>query len=177
MNHLPFENWLLTDEILDPAQKRELDAHLRECVNCARLAETGLALRSAKVISPAAGFAARFEKRLAAQRVADRRRRLIGLLVFVLGGAGLLTIAGGATIMSIFSSPAEWLAAGVGTLLFIFTSLQVLAEMTFVLADVLPGLLPPLAWMMIISAVGGASLLWTVSIWRFTTRQTQGVTS
>ena len=176
MNHLPFEDWLLNDEILNPAQKRDLDLHLRECVHCTQLAETGLALRSAKVVSPAPGFVARFEKRLAVQRVAERRRRLIGFAAFILGGAGLLAIMGGTTILSLINSPVEWIALGINTLLFILTSLQVFAEMGIVMLDVLPGLLPPFAWMVILSAVGGFSLLWTVSLWRLSARQTQGVT-
>jgi hypothetical protein len=43
-----------------------------------------------------------------------------------------------------------------------------------VLLRVIPGFVPPFAWMIIISAFAGISLLWIVSIWRFT-RVPQGV--
>ncbi len=75
MNHQPFEDWLLNDKLIDPKQKLELDAHLRMCADCSALAETGVALRSVKKISPAAGFTTRFQARLALQKAADRRRR------------------------------------------------------------------------------------------------------
>ena len=71
INHQPFEEWLLNDKNLTPAEKRELDLHLRTCTHCTALSATGLALRSAPVASPAAGFTLRFQQRLAAQK--DRR--------------------------------------------------------------------------------------------------------
>jgi hypothetical protein len=42
------------------------------------------------MVSPMPGFAGRFQKRLAARRMADHRRRQWGLIGFLLGGAGLL---------------------------------------------------------------------------------------
>ena len=81
MNHQPFESWLLDDKYLSATEKRELASHLRDCRTCTALAETGLALRSAKVTSPAAGFTLRFQQRLAAQKVAERRRKLWGLII------------------------------------------------------------------------------------------------
>jgi hypothetical protein len=53
MNHRPFEDWLLDDQPLNPSQKRELDTHLRACKVCSGIAESNLALRSARVIAPA----------------------------------------------------------------------------------------------------------------------------
>ena len=76
MNHQPFEEWLLNDKNLNPAEKRELDLHLRTCSHCTALTETSLVLRSASVVAPATGFTLRFQQRLAAQKIAERRRRL-----------------------------------------------------------------------------------------------------
>ena len=89
MNHQPFEVWLLEDRQLSIEQKRELDTHLRSCLHCTALAETGMALRTPRMASPAAGFTARFQKRLEAQRVAERRRRLWGVILFILAGLGV----------------------------------------------------------------------------------------
>jgi len=50
MNHQPFEEWLLNDKNLTPAESRELDLHLRTCVHCTSLSATGLALRSANAL-------------------------------------------------------------------------------------------------------------------------------
>jgi hypothetical protein len=75
MNHQPFEDWLLNDQPLTPIEKRDLDAHIRTCKYCAVLAQSSLELRSVRMVSPMPGFAGRFQKRLAARRIADRRRR------------------------------------------------------------------------------------------------------
>jgi len=90
MKHRPFEDWLLKNQSLTPTEKRNLDAHIRTCKYCAALAETALELHSVQMVSPKPGFAGRFQKRLAVRRIADRRRRQLGLIVFLLGGAGLL---------------------------------------------------------------------------------------
>ena len=91
MNHQPFEEWLLNDKNLNASEKRELDLHLRVCTYCTALTETGLALRAAPVIAPSAGFAIRFQQRLAAQKIAERRRRLWGALVLLVSGGGLIS--------------------------------------------------------------------------------------
>jgi hypothetical protein len=164
MNHQPFEIWLLEEQPITPEQKRELQSHLKICKYCTALYETGLVLHSKQMASPAPGFTVRFRKRLAAQRVAERRRRLWGLI----GAIALVLGLTGSTLLSIIDSPAEWLTLGIGYLLFIITSLQAFTEFGLVLLRVVPGFIPPLGWMMIASAVAGLSLLWTISIWRFT---------
>ena len=73
MNHQPFETWLLEEQPLNIEQKRELKAHLQACKYCNALFETGLALNSKKMVSPAAGFTARFEKRLIAHHLCRHR--------------------------------------------------------------------------------------------------------
>ena len=168
MNHQPFETWLLEEQPLNIEQKRELQSHLQACKYCTALFETDLALHSKKMVSPAPGFTARFEKRLTVQRIAERRHRFWGLIILVLGAIILLFGLAGSTILSIFNSPAEWLTLGIGYLLFIITSLQALTEFGWVLLRVLPEFIPPLGWMVILSTIAGLSLLWTVLIWRFT---------
>src|SRR5215210_7910291 len=86
MNHQPFEEWLLTEKLISPKEKLDLDAHLRICSYCSALAETGKALHSVKKVSPAAGFSTRFQARLAAQKAAEQRRRRYGTILFTVGG-------------------------------------------------------------------------------------------
>ena len=62
----------------------------------------------------------------------------------------------------------------IGYFLFVVTSLQVFAEMIAVFLKILPDILPPYMWMVFASALAGFSLLWTISIWRFS-RAPQGV--
>jgi hypothetical protein len=175
MNHQPFETWLLDEKPLSAAERHELESHLRTCRTCSVLAETGLALRSAKVVSPAAGFTLRFQQRLARHKVAERRRRLWGLIVLLLSGVGLLAWLAAPYIYTFASAPVEWLAAGIGYFIFFFTSIQAFSEALTVFARVLPGFIPPYAWMVILSAAAGLGLAWTVSIWRLSD-QSQGVT-
>ena len=175
MNHQPFETWLLADKILNAAEKRELDSHLRICRSCSALAETGLALRSAKASSPATGFALRFQHRLAVQKVAERRRRLWGLIVLIVSGVSLLGWFAAPVVYAFISAPVEWLTAVVGYFLFVFTSMQAFSEILRVLARMAPNFIPPYAWMVMLSTLAGMGLIWVVSIWRFA-HKPQGVT-
>jgi len=174
MNHRPFEDWLLDDQLLNPAQKRELDTHLRTCNACSAIAESNLALRSARVVGPAPGFAARFQERLVVARRAQRRRTLLGTLFFSLGGLLLMALFTGPILISVVGSPAEWISTMVRSLLFIYTTTMAVAEAGSVIFRVLPGFMPPFVWLVLISTLSGLGLLWSVSIWRLM-RRPQGV--
>jgi len=167
MNHQPFETWLLEDKLISPEQRRELHSHLRTCAYCAALLETGKALSSVKMISPALGFTARFQARLAAHKVADRRRRFWGAVLFVAGGLAILMWVAGPYLASFLASPATWISALVEWGIYLITTLQAMAQAGSVLWHVVPGFVSPFAWMVLLSAFAGISLLWSVSIWRF----------
>jgi hypothetical protein len=170
MNHQPFEDWLLNEKLIDPKQKLELDAHLRVCPYCSALAETGMALRSVKVVPPAAGFTSRFQARLAAQKLADRRRRLWGALLFTFGGLVMLLWIAGPYMASFLTSPATWITSLIEWGVFLITTLQAVAQAGSVILRVMPSFLTPFGFMVLVSAFAGIGLLWTVSIWRFAHR-------
>jgi len=174
MNHQPFEEWLLSEEPITSEQKRKLDLHLRSCEYCSALAETGKVLHSVVMASPAAGFTARFQARLAEHKIADRRRKLWGAGFFLIGGISLLLWFAGPAILSFLSSPENWIATLVEWGIFLITTLQALTHAGEVFLHVIPGFMPPFAWMIIVSGFAGISLLWSVSIWRFV-RVPQGV--
>ena len=176
MNHQPFEEWLLLDKNLTPAETRELDLHLRTCAHCTALAATGLALRSAPVVAPAAGFTLRFQQRLAAQKIAERRRKLWGMIVLLISGVGLLGWLTAPYLFVFFAAPVQWITAAIGYFLFVITSLQALTEVMAVLLRMMTDFIPPYIWMVLLSALAGLGLLWTVSIWQFS-RTPQGVTA
>ena len=176
MNHQPFEDWLLNDKHLSPAEKRELDLHMRTCAHCTALSATGLALRSTTVTAPAVGFTLRFQQRLAAQKIAERRRRLWGMMVLIFGGAGLLGWFLVPYLYSFVSSPVEWITAAVGYFLFAVNSVQALTEAMSVLLRILPDFVPPYMWMVLVSGLAGLGLLWAISIWQFS-RAPQGVSA
>jgi hypothetical protein len=116
----------------------------------------------------------RFQEKLAAQKVAERRLRLWGLIVLVLSAVTLIDLFVAPYLIAFASDPVEWLTAALGYFLFIFTSLQAFGELVSVFARILPSFLPPYGWMVILSGLAGAGLLWVVSIWRFAHRP-QGV--
>jgi hypothetical protein len=170
MNHQPFEDWLLNEKLIDPKQKLDLDAHLRVCSYCSALAETGMALHSVKKVAPAAGFTARFQTHLAARKLAERRRRLWGAVLFTFGGLVMLTWIAGPYLVSFFASPATWITSLIGWGVFLITTLQAVAQAGSVILRVMPSFLTPFGFMVLVSGFAGIGLLWTVSIWRFARR-------
>ena len=168
MNHRPFEDWLSNDQSLTSEQKRELQTHLQDCTHCAALVEVNLELRSVKMATPAAGFTARFQKRLAVQRVRERRNRLVGVLILAAGGVGLLSWYVAPYLIQFLASPAGWITAIVNFFLSLLDMARAIGDIGSILFRVLPGFIPPFGWMVILSAVSGLVLLWTVSLWRFT---------
>ena len=167
MNHQPFEEWLLTEKLISPREKLDLDAHLRICSYCSALVETGKALRTVKRVSPAAGFSTRFQARLAMQKAADLRRKRWGTLLFTFGGLVMLMWLVGPYLASFFVAPATWIAAMVEWVVFLITTLQAVTQAGSVLLRMLPGFLSPFGLMVLVSAFAGIGLLWSVSIWRF----------
>jgi hypothetical protein len=79
-------------------------------------------------------------------------------------------------LVAIIASPVEWITATIGYFLFVISSLQALTEVMTVLVRILPDLIPPYIWMVLVSALAGFGLLWTISIWQFS-RTAQGVSA
>ena len=170
MNHLPFEEWLLNDMPVTPEQQRELESHVRNCLYCAALAETGRMLRTARMASPLTGFTARFQARLAERKIAERRRMRWGTILFAFGGLALLIWIANPYLESFLASPATWISTLVNLLVFLGTTLFALLNAGAVILSVIPNFLPPFAWMVLLSTLAGMGLLWSVSIWRFAQR-------
>lgn len=170
MNHQPFETWLLNEKPLDPKQKLELENHIRDCRYCSALVETNKALHSVKMTSPAGGFTARFQARLAQHRAVERRRRVWGSVLFTIGGSALLIWLLGPYLVSFIASPATWITALIEWAVFLFTTLHAMTQAGSIFLKVVPGFLPLFVWMVLLSAIAGIALLWFVSIWRFAQR-------
>lgn len=176
MNHLPFETWLLNETPVTPGQQREMDLHLRDCSYCAALAETGRLLKNVKMTAPAPGFTSRFQTRLAERKIAERKRRTWGALLFTLGGLVLLMWLADPYLATFITAPAAWISVIVSWLVFIGTTLFALLDAGVVLLEVAVNFLPPFVWMVLFSTFAGVALLWSVSIWRFAQRgMPQGV--
>jgi len=169
-----FEEWLLNDTPLNEEQRRELQNHLRTCAACAALQESASALRAAPSVAPAAGFTRRFQIRLAAQRSAARRKNFWGLALFIVAGLSLTFWLAAPYLLLFAAAPAQWLSLLIGDALFLFTTLQTLAEVFSIFSKILRGVLSPAAWMTLLAALTGFSLLWAASLWQIR-RAPQGV--
>jgi hypothetical protein len=167
MNHQPFEGWLLDNTSLTLEQKNELDAHTRICAYCAALVKTEKLLSAPRMISPADGFVDRFQVRFVVRKAENRKRRIIGSLLFALGGLALMLWIASPYLLTFMASPASWITTFVEWGVFLLTTFDAAAQAGSVILDVLSGLLPPFAWMVLASFFAGVSLLWSVSIWRF----------
>jgi hypothetical protein len=174
MDHRPFEDWLLEPQPLTTDQKRQLNTHLQTCSSCTSLAEVNLALKSVKAAAPAAGFSARFQVRLAARKQVLRRRNFWGFSLLTLSVLGLFGWVSWPVLKDIIQSPVNLLASWISSLFSFWGSLQAIFRAGMVLFKVVPGFVPAYIWAVILFAAGGWSLVWVVSLMKFT-KKTQGV--
>lgn len=131
MNHLPFKEWLLSEEPLTPEQGQAFQEHVRGCAECQQLqaswGEVHNLFRRVPQAAPAAGFANRWQTRMAARQA---RRQHIQLGLALTGGAVLalsLILLLGTQLSSLLQSPAQYLLIVLGqlaSLFVLFSSLQ-----------------------------------------------------
>jgi hypothetical protein len=92
MNHLPFKEWLLSEEPLTQEQDQAFQEHLRGCAECRQAqsswGEIHNLIQRTPQMAPAAGFTDRWQTRLAAQR-AKRQQTQLWL---ALGGSVILAL-------------------------------------------------------------------------------------
>lgn len=168
MDHRLFEDWLQADATLTPQQKQDLQTHLQTCPDCAAFAEVNLALRAAKLVEPVAGFAGRFQVRLAARKKAFRRRNFWGFFFLIMSVAGILLWISLPTLRMALQSPVDLLASWLSHLVSLWASLQAMGHVSSVLLRVVPGFVPGYVWTVIFFSSAGWSLLWVVSLIKFT---------
>ena len=149
-------------------QKRQLNTHLRTCTSCAALAEVNLALKSVKLAAPAEGFTDRFQLSLAARKQALRRRNVWGFMILTLSVLGLLGWIAWPVLKDLVQSPVNLLASWMTSVVSFVASLQAIFRAGMVLFKVVPGFVPTYIWAVILFAAGGWSLVWVVSLVKFT---------
>jgi hypothetical protein len=174
MDHRPFEDWLLDNQPLNADQKRQLNAHLHACSSCSALTEVNLALKSVSQAAPAAGFVDRFQVRLASRKTAIQRRNFLGFVVLTISVLGILGGISWPVLKELVLSPVNLLTGWISSLLSSWTSLQAIFRAGMVLFKVVPGFVPTYIWAVILFAAGIWSLVWVVSLLKFS-KYTQGV--
>lgn len=173
LTHPPFEDWLLSEETLTPQQANDLQAHLRTCESCRQL-ETGWLqverlVRSAEMLAPVAGFSARWQARLEAQRARQHQRQS---WVFFVGmgflGLFVLAILVG-IIFTLWQSPGQFLF---GILHQLALVMETLGTFGFYLGDLFR-IIPDFSWIGLFFFAGFATMLSV--LWLAAFRQLTGV--
>jgi hypothetical protein len=170
MNHQPFEDWILAPEPLSRAQKNQLGTHLRSCTACSALAEVNMALHATRLAVPPAGFTGRFQERLALQKKTARRRQAWGFVLLAASVLGVLVWLAWPMLRDLFQSPVNLLVSWFSTLVSIWNTFQAIVRGGMVLFKVAPGFVPGYIWLILLGSAGGWSLVWVLSLMRFSTR-------
>jgi len=174
MDHQPFEDWLLEDKSTNREERLALQEHLRGCTACAALSEVNLALRGARMASPAAGFSDRLQVRLAAERKARRIRQGMGFTFLLLGALGILLWVSWPLLAATAQSPSGVISDLLMYLSRLFLNLRAFGQALSVIWNVFPSFIPSYVWVIILFAFSGLGLLWVASLRKFT-RIPQGV--
>ncbi len=172
MDHQHFEEYLLNDTPIPREEQSAFDAHLKVCSSCAALAEVNRSLKHVVMAAPAAGFATRFQVRLAAQRKVQKRRHLFGLLILLLSGIAVGGWYALPFIPTIFLSPADLLTAWAQTLSATILLIETLLNAANVIGRVAVGFISPQFFAL---ALGTLSLFifgWMISLQKASLPQT-----
>jgi len=173
MGHQPFEDWILDDFSITNEQEDRLQEHLQKCPDCNRLSDSWkkieIHLDSVEMISPKPGFVNRFQANLITRKSEEFQMQSIKSLLII--GSSVLFIMG-LLILWLFltKTPGEIIVGGVSMFAGITDTFINLRSISFRLIQNLPPYLPPilliftLGWGMIIS------LIWGLTIWRFSRR-------
>jgi hypothetical protein len=79
MNHLPFREWLLSEQELSQDQSRQLEDHLSSCEACSLIQTSWNDIEGSfhnfPIAEPAPGFTARWQSHLAEYRLEQQKRK------------------------------------------------------------------------------------------------------
>lgn len=171
MNHQTYEQWALHPETCSPEEKKALQTHLLECESCKALFRNWQQVESlivaAPMLQPAPGFSARFQASLAKRKAEEQRRQLRRFLLIL--GISLTSILIISSIHFYINTPPKFIFQQflmLGTdLLVLLTNTKVVLNALFSFAPV-AFLIPVI--MIAASALGGLTILWFTTIWKFT---------
>jgi anti-sigma factor RsiW len=171
MNHQPFEEWLLAEEDLTPAQKEALYQHLDDCPDCPKLArawqEVHAEIRRAPQATPAPGFSARFAERLERENARKQRRYTWLALAFFLA-------AGFGTGLYLLYQQAGSLPTPVQGLASLLSSLNEMADTGRFISALIRTLPVPLTlavWISLACSLLFWTLTWFLIVWRLPKRK------
>lgn len=167
-NHQPFEDELFSPEILTEEQSQALQEHLLTCEHCRCLAagwqEVEVELMTASAISPAPGFASRWQVRLASQRAQRDKQQAAYFLIFSVGSAFLLVVALGILVWPVFQSPYPFLLALAARITSIYALYNTVPSTIATLFTTFRQVIPPTLWVGLIVAAGSLFAVWIFAL-------------
>lgn len=170
MNHQPYEIYLLSEEPLTQGQQRELNAHLETCVECRALKWAWQAIQGELRIAPTAipqpGFSQRWSESLNERKVRQQMGQvrkfflvLTFLIVFSFLGAFITILA--------TSTPGDWIAGTARMVTMTVASLISLVRIAGTWLQILPPVIPVIAWVLVSSSLVILTFFWVLLVWRF----------
>lgn len=172
LNHLPFEDWLLSTETLSLDEARQLQEHLQSCQACMRLSvalrEVDRELHNAPVLAPTPGFVSRWQTRLEANRLQSHRRQTFLIMFLCIGGAMFMLSLLGLAIFPVLRSPWPVFLAFLYELTSTFTLATVISEALVTVLKAVYEMVPVTQWAAIWVALAGLGALWVVAMHRLT---------
>lgn len=169
MSHQPFEMWLLSGAILDKEQNTKLQAHLKTCKPCHKLAcnltHVDQTLTSASLAQPRAGFAARFQASLPSRQAARQRRQVWSIIISGLSIGTAIYIYHILPELSSLSVGAILASLVNNSLAVIGTLLRIEQISSYVLMGIPPAI-PLAVWVSLTSVFLALSLIWVLALGR-----------
>jgi len=170
LNHLPFEDWLLSGEMLSPDEAEQLQQHLQNCQACTLLSvalrEIDRELHAVPVVTPAPGFADRWMRRLEVERRQLHRRQTFIVMFLSIGGAMALLTLLFLGVFPVLRSPMPVILAFVYELTSSFTVASVLGKALATVLRAVFEIIPATQWAAIWVAFAGVGALWIVAMHR-----------
>jgi hypothetical protein len=170
MNHLPYEEWLLSDEPLSPEEQGQLDEHLITCESCQQIAfalqSVAIAIQETPEVMPAPGFTQRWQARQIQRRSAQRSR--ITWIVFVLCTVGAFAALLGLALPQVggLPTPVEMISSLLHSTSSLLVTLQDIQDVLSAIFTHMPLAVPVLLWIIVTMSVAVWSVIWFVFIWR-----------
>lgn len=176
MKHQQYREWALNQVSLPEDQEQALKQHLQACPECRQwqraLTQIETALGGAAAVPAPAGFAERFQVRLARQRAGRQRRQAWFVLSFSLAGSlALIGLLAYATISNLPNMLTELLKG----LLNFSAQVAIFSDLASGFLGFLPSPAPSLLGVSMLLAVLGSAMalfaglggLWAAAVYRF----------
>jgi predicted anti-sigma-YlaC factor YlaD len=170
MKHRLYEGWIMARDELTPDQMRDLEAHLKECESCSRLAEAEKALEqvftSVQMSEPMPGFAQRWKIRMGERRMSAHRRQTSWILGSLSVGATALFLPLLLETILVLVSPEDFLFDLAAALVDWLSLLDFVGDFVKTSVSTIFSTVPVALWLLVIVGVTGLGILCAFSLKR-----------